>query len=173
VGFVFFSTSSKKTQTPPEWAGTPLCAFHACLQAGTTCSGVKPAEAHTPHSNFVNTTGPISVAHVATAWVRSQQPGETYGDNHFTHYPFFPWQNRQMMQNILACCDTSVKKWRKRNATIGINLMVMFRWQREHPARLPGILFSIPHFQFSITFPRAHESMAAPDYPRGPSNSPQ
>jgi hypothetical protein len=33
VGFLFFSTSSKKTETPPEWFGTHLHAFSARLQA--------------------------------------------------------------------------------------------------------------------------------------------
>jgi hypothetical protein len=33
VGFLFFSTMSKKTETPPEWFGTHLHAFPTRLQA--------------------------------------------------------------------------------------------------------------------------------------------
>ncbi len=46
VGFVVFSTKSKKPQTLPEWAGTPLRACFARLQA-QLAAGLNPAERFT------------------------------------------------------------------------------------------------------------------------------
>jgi hypothetical protein len=79
VGFLFFSTKSKKTETPPEWFGMPLRAFLAVRKA--THSTVKSVAGLNLHKNapFVGGVGFSTSSKnlhppLQSDWRQSRQP---------------------------------------------------------------------------------------------------